>query len=610
MLTLAIDTGDGSELRYDLAKDTVSIGASGTNDVVLRSPGVAPVHVVIRRTGDSLTFIGQPRQIVLLNSEKRSRGVLSEGDRLRIGTATVIIVDEAGGMTETDLSEEAVEPPRESEAETETKAAVEDAAPRAEVVLYNEPSRLAQARRRLLEVFRAGLHTDLVEQLRAFFGDVFPGRGSFLAWLDQQGKLQPIVSSWTGVVPQLPGRTFAELERGDRIAVLRGGRQEVLIYPVVVGGADSRVYLLAETTEETSDEDRTLLAEIAAMIAVHWDRVEGSSALLGGWEAESRTTLESRLPGTSQAVRELRERILAASRSSDPVLISGRAGSGRCYLASLIASLRPTGKPWIRVLQARGGDESQLREELFGSGTTVGARELAARAGVVVVIVLSIERMSIALQSELASVMAEDLGAGYGSKVRWILTGAEGCEAMAAEGTVDHDLFSHVGDHLIRVPNLEERREDLPLIIVRTLETVGSEQGKEIRGISLETLDSLLGYSFEGQMTELLTELRRLVSATPEGELVRGSLRRATIHRGEVSGPEGDDVDATAVLGEDDLKVVIPAVEKLLIDRVLRRSLGNQSKAARELNLSRGALIAKIKEYGIPDYRSLRRSKR
>ena len=54
---------------------------------------------------------------------------------------------------------------------------------------------------------------------------------------------------------------------------------------------------------------------------------------------------------------------------------------------------------------------------------------------------------------------------------------------------------------------------------------------------------------------------------------------------------------------------MIPAIERLLIDRVLRRSLGNQSKAARELNLSRGALIAKIKEYGIQDYRALRRSK-
>jgi DNA-binding NtrC family response regulator len=301
---------------------------------------------------------------------------------------------------------------------------------------------------------------------------------------------------------------------------------------------------------------------------------------------------------------------LAASRSSDPVLISGRAGSGRAYLASLVASLRPTGKPWIRVLQARGGDESALRVELFGSGTTIGARELAARAGGGVVVVRAIERMSIELQGELAAVIGKDLGSGYGSKVRWILTVAENCEALVADGTIDQDLFDFSARNLVRVPALDERREDLPLVIVRMLENVGDEQGKEIRGIALETLDSLLGYSFEGQMSELLSELRRLVSATPEGEMVRGSVRRALIRTSEATGDGVEGIDAAAVLGEDDLKVVIPAVERLLIDRVLRRSLGNQSKAARELNLSRGALIAKIKEYEIPDYRSLRRSRR
>jgi len=90
-------------------------------------------------------------------------------------------------------------------------------------------------------------------------------------------------------------------------------------------------------------------------------------------------------------------------------------------------------------------------------------------------------------------------------------------------------LFSLVQSQLIRVPPLEERREDLPLIIVRILQTVGAEQGKQIQGVALETLDSLLVHPFEGQMTELLGELRRLVSATPEGEMVRGSVRRSAI---------------------------------------------------------------------------------
>jgi DNA-binding NtrC family response regulator len=607
MLILSIDTGSGSELRYDFAKAVVSIGASSTNDVVLRAPGVAPVHLVIRRTKDSLTFLGQPRQIVLLNGKRRARGVLNEGDRIRIGTATVIVRD-------ADAEIDMVDSPRDADdigLETEAPPAAglpADPKVRAEVVLYNEPDRLAEGRRLLLEVFRSGLQTDLVSSLESFFAGVFPGRSALLSWLDQEGNLQPVVSSWTGGPPQLPMQTYAELEQGFRVAVLRGGGREVLIYPVATGGEDSRVYLLAETGDGTFEEDRTILAELAGMVAVHWNRVEASSTLLGHWEEETRSKLEARLPGSSPAVRELRERVVAASRSSQPVLVFGRSGSGRAYLASLIASLRPTGKLWIRILRARSEDDADLRAELFGSATVVGARGLAARAGGGVVVVRDAHRMSAELQRELAAVITTDLGSGFGSKVRWIMTTAGTPGGHESDGALEHVLDAHFQHHRILIPTLDERREDLPLLIVRLLETVGDEQGKAIRGISLETLDSLLGCSFEGEMTELLAELRRLVSATPEGEMVRGSVQRLMAASASAVGDEPV-LDTAGVLGDNDLKVVIPTVERLLIDRVLRRSLGNQSKAARELNLSRGALIAKIKEYSIPDYRSLRRNK-
>ena len=280
MLTMAIDSGDGSDLRYDLAKEVVSIGASSSNDVVLRSPGVAPVHIVIRRSGDSYTFFGQPRQIVLLNGTRRSRGVLNEGDRLRIGTATLLILAADVSPFES-VKVGTVEEPKTEEAADSRAAAEEEPKSRAEVVLYNEPPRLALARRQLLDVFRNGLHSDLVAALQVFFETVFKKRRAVLAWLDQQGELQPIVSNWSGALPQLPPRTFAELDNGDRVAVLRSGGSEVLIYPLILGEAVSRVFLLAETSDENCDEDRTLLAELAAMISVHWRRVAGASELLG-----------------------------------------------------------------------------------------------------------------------------------------------------------------------------------------------------------------------------------------------------------------------------------------------------------------------------------------
>jgi hypothetical protein len=59
----------------------------------------------------------------------------------------------------------------------------------------------------------------------------------------------------------------------------------------------------------------------------------------------------------------------------------------------------------------------------------------------------------------------------------------------------------------------------------------------------------------------------------------------------------------------DDLKRIIETVEREVIERTMRRAEGNQSRAADVLNISRGSLIAKLKEYAIPDYRYLRRER-
>jgi len=60
----------------------------------------------------------------------------------------------------------------------------------------------------------------------------------------------------------------------------------------------------------------------------------------------------------------------------------------------------------------------------------------------------------------------------------------------------------------------------------------------------------------------------------------------------------------------DDLKKIVETVEREVIDRAMRRVEGNQSRGAQILNISRGSLIAKLKEFDIPDYRYLRRERR
>ncbi|MDQ5858369.1 MAG: hypothetical protein M3542_08855 [Acidobacteriota bacterium] len=78
----------------------------------------------------------------------------------------------------------------------------------------------------------------------------------------------------------------------------------------------------------------------------------------------------------------------------------------------------------------------------------------------------------------------------------------------------------------------------------------------------------------------------------------------------EAPAPVREPSGAETVLNQtDDLKAIVETVEREVIDRAMRRVEGNQSRGAHVLNISRGSLIAKLKEYQIPDYRYLRRER-
>jgi len=606
MVTLAIEGEGGSELTYHLAKQMISIGAASQNDVVLRAPGVAPRHLVIQRNGAVYTFVAQHRQVVVLNGERRSRGVLRVGDRLRIGTSTLIFK----GLEENDLTVDAevaevAETAENSDRSTPVTATRADGGrTKSEVALYSEPHRLAAARRQMVDIFGGSVRSDLIPPLVTFFEQFFPERQAMVAWLSEDGRFEPLASRWTAELPRFPPRTFSELG-GGRFAIVRLGTRRILVYPIERGRGDSRTYVVLEVPAEEWEDDRLIIAELARMLAVEWERVETSSSLFGPWENQVQQALEQQLPGTSTAIRVLRGRIVEAARSAEPLLLCGKKGAGRMFVAELIASLHPRGPLPVHAFQAReDDDEAAQRLELLGDPAVEGGG-LVERARGGVLVVRDLEQLQGGLQRELAAAIVADRDAGYGPRVRWVATTEEDILGLVNSGFVDAALF-RAFDHPVLVPALDERREDLPLLVVRQLDRLGAEQDKEMRGIELETLNSLLNHPFEGQMTELIAELRRLVSATPSGEMVRGIVPIGS-GRIAVAGAEDNDGAAVAILARDDLKQVIPFVEQMVIDRVLRRTKGNQSKAARILNLSRGALIAKMKDYEIPDYRYLRR---
>ncbi|MGE5236605.1 MAG: helix-turn-helix domain-containing protein [Acidobacteriota bacterium] len=604
MVLLSVESENGAVLTYRLAKSQITVGSSSRNDVVVRAAGVGDRHLVIHRNNDVFTFVTVERQTVVLNGERRSRGVLNPGDRIRVaGTTLVFRGGEAGnpaGLIE--VSPSVAPAPRE-----------DDAGPAAgSFSLRPDPIGFGEARERFVELFREA-RGDRLRQVVGLLRETLPEAEFAIVAPGDGDETVALTSVWSGELPRVPRRMLGELTVLGRYAVVSSGGGTLAVVPIYGALRELSAMILARPLGALGDEGVSLIGEVARLLGLQWREVERDDATFTGWELEARHRLEAALPGSSQAVQVLRSGMLAAAHGNDPVLICGAPGTGRTEVARILATLGPIGGRSIHVYEPRTGDIDALREELFGAsrhpsfGPDAGGVVGSARGGVL--LLRDIDRFPPPIQSELAALISaqqrEQLSA---ISTRWVVTCREDPLALVQQGKLASPLFLAFSQHMLRVPRLDERREDLPLLIAALLHRSASEQKKSLRGITLECLNVLLARTFPGEMADLVGEVNRLVTATPDGEMVRCD------DKGVQAGASAPGAGAVAaelseVLATDNLKEIIPRVEQHLIDRVMRKVKGNQSKGARILGISRGALIAKLKEYSVPDYRYLRRRK-
>jgi DNA-binding NtrC family response regulator len=604
MVLLSLESENGSVLTYRLAKSQITVGSSSRNDVVVRSPGVADRHLVMHRNGELFTFVTVDRQTVVLNGERRSRGVLNPGDRLRIGPITLVFrsSDSEGMEPEARGADELAPAP--------TPASRETAEP---LVFRSDPAGFAETRGKLLEIFRSP-RADALQQLVATLRDALPGVEIAVLDLEQGGDPLALASVWVGELPRPPTAALAELSTPGRYIQLNGSDGGALLLPVFAAEKEPVAFLAARPAGMLGEEGVGLLCEAARLLGFCWNDIGREGLAFSPWEGEARQRLEALLPGTSQAMQVLRAGLLAAAHGHDPVLVCGADGVGRTEAVRILATLGPiAGKPLVLV-DASTTDADALTLELFGPGGhpsfAPGAAGSVGRARGGVLALRSADRMPLSVQTELAAfIAAQQRETSSAATIRWVMTCGEDPLALVQQGRLSSQLFMVFSRRMLRVPRLAERRGDLPLLIAALLRHVAAEQQKTLRGITLECLNLLLSRPFDGEMAELVGEINRLVTATPDGEMVRCdemvSAAPGTVQSGADLARELHEILAT-----DNLKAVVPKVERMLIDRVMRRVKGNQSKGSRLLGISRGALIAKLKEYEVADYRFLRRRKK
>ncbi len=310
----------------------------------------------------------------------------------------------------------------------------------------------------------------------------------------------------------------------------------------------------------------------------------------------SQETQPKEIISKSPSMAKVKEMIATVAPTDSTVLIQGESGTGKGLVARTIHEMnRRRGHPFISV--DCGSLVSTLFEsELFGhvkgaftgADTTQYGKFEMAHGGTL--FFDEISNISLNIQAKLLKAVEEKCISKVGDHkvvkvdVRLISATNRDLQKAIAERLFREDLFFRLNVVSIHLPPLRERKEDIPLLANHFLVRFCKRQGKAVEGFSPNAMKALTEYSWPGNVRELENTLERLVVFARGKTITTQDL----VYSSAV---------LTSVLTREPVR--LEEMERLHIMKVLQRTEGNKSHAARLLGIDRKTLRIKMKKYQI-----------
>jgi len=359
---------------------------------------------------------------------------------------------------------------------------------------------------------------------------------------------------------------------------------------------DARSQLLLRRSARRAERAEAKLAEELAHREAELDVAERELA-------RSRDARETRFSynsiiGQSEAVRGLLKLVDRVTSSEVPVLILGESGSGKELVARAIHENGPRAKQPFVTENCGAIPEGLLEPTLFGHvrGAFTGATR--PRAGLFEVadhgsfFLDEIAEMSLGMQTKLLRVLQNGEVHPVGAEsprfvdVRVIGATHRDLESLVLAGKFREDLYYRLNVVSVRVPPLRERVGDVPLLVRHF---VARYSLKRKVTISKAAMDALAAYRWPGNIRQLENEVRRAL-------VLADDVVTPDILSPDVLAREGGDATPVDALN---LRGRVDALESELVRSALKRTQGNQTRAAELLGLSRFGLQKMIKRLQI-----------
>jgi two-component system NtrC family response regulator len=307
--------------------------------------------------------------------------------------------------------------------------------------------------------------------------------------------------------------------------------------------------------------------------------------------------------GQSRKMRDVLDVCSRVARRDSTVLLTGESGTGKELLAKAIHqnSLR-SAKPFVTV-NCGALPESLAESELFGhrKGSFTGA--IGDRAGKFeaanegTIFLDEIGELPLNLQVKLLRVIQEreidKIGQSQPLKVNVRIVAAtnRNLKTLADDGQFRDDLFYRLSVVTIEVPPLRERKDDIPMLTEHFLKKFRERHQIPRLSLGAEALAMLGRYAWPGNVRQLENVIERLVV------LARGEAIQADELPPEVRESEPRIAKIDLKLPDDGID--LEQVEKEILLQALEKHGGNQTRAARYLNISRKTLIYRMEKFGL-----------
>ena len=227
--------------------------------------------------------------------------------------------------------------------------------------------------------------------------------------------------------------------------------------------------------------------------------------------------------GESEAIDHIKLMIEKVAQTEARVLITGPNGTGKELVAhQLHEKSHRADFPLIEVNCAAIPSEL-IESELFGHVKGAFTSAVKDRAGKFetadkgTIFLDEIGDMSLSAQAKVLRALQENVIARVGADkdikidVRVIAATNKDLKKEIAEGRFREDLYHRLAVILINVPSLNERRDDIPLLISHFAEKIASEQGNSVKKFTVEAINLLKKYDWTGNIRELRNVVERLI---------------------------------------------------------------------------------------------------